>query len=117
MTAHCRTNWDNNTVKNLCETQNIENDIELFTPVYNNGDHYRNKYCAQCNDVSDLSTVEPWSVEIYCNTNLSLSPNLLKSIKRRQCNIFVKPLADYPVSPCDKVHNSTSECTLTARIS
>ena len=117
MITRCKENWDDETVRQLCESQDFEDNIVLFIPVSYNNVPYRNKYCAQCSGISDLSAVEPWVTEIYCDAELPLSKNILSVVKRRFCNVFVSPPAESSVTPCQTVHVNTPRCNLTAKVS
>ena len=114
MITKCDPSYDNKTVMEWCTNPGADAKFDSLIPLGSPGTTYRNRFCAMCNNIEDLSSLSSWDLEITCGTILQLpDKNLLQSIKERQCNIIFTPPRDTDVSTCEIVSYSISECNVT----
>ena len=76
----------------MCETS--ESEIETVVPVTEpvTNVHYKNKYCAYCNDVDKSMQLISWKLQIYSSQYISVPrTDLLEVIRRTRSNIIFIP--------------------------
>lgn len=118
MVTKCPEDWQNNTIKELCENPGKYGTFDTMVPVniFYPNTHYRNKYCALCNSVDSSLPLRSWLLEINCERVLKMpDKNLLSSLADRQCNIVYKPPDKIPVENCIKIPYTISRCNVTGK--
>ena len=113
MITGCTSETVTDELKSLCELPDTSENITHLIPVTSSNVHYRNKYCALCNDVSHW--IE-WFAELYCDVNITLSPSLLSEVRKRKCNIFFRPPENTSVHICYKKGAQISHCSISYRL-
>ena len=108
--------------RELCENPESGGTIDFLVPVYYHGKHYRNRFCANCNGISDEMRPITWRLEIFCYEPMYPFPsaeNLLQKIKEDRCNIFFRSpyggggsFKTY-TEPCTEQFYTISECNVT----
>ena len=90
MVTRCSSNVVNTTLLDLCENSEVHNTVVSFLPVSDSVLTYRNRYCAYCNGMTDDNLTD-WTLELYCDIDLSFTRPILDVVRRRKCNIFYYP--------------------------
>ena len=104
-----------------CENPELSGSVASLVPVYYFGKHYRNRFCAYCNDISQKSFLTDWRLEIICNEPLLhflTEETFLQTIKENRCNIFFKtPYIEGTRKPftemCKEQIYTISKCNVT----
>ena len=100
----------NDEERELCENPASSDTIDSLFPVYYFGKNYRNKFCANCNGISDDPYLTNWRLEIFCYEPLLIqAENLKEIIKENRCNIFFRT----PVNGGKEQFYTISKCNVT----
>ena len=91
MITKCRRETIDRRIRDTCENPSTEGSFESVFPIpgLRTGDYYRNRYCVICDGI-DPALIEDthWTVDISCDTFISISSdNLLQTFKRENCRI------------------------------
>ena len=105
------------TAEELCENPGKDGSLESMVPVTQRYSiHYRNKYCAVCNDDDDSSSRVSWMLEVGCQSKLSMSDRpLFSSLTDHKCNVVYKPPNDIRVQECEVIPFTVSTCNVTGK--
>ena len=94
--AKCHSPDPDTVIQNLCENPDIDISAVSIIPVTDGIYHYRNQYCAMCNDDIILYEVVPYTTNIGCEKPTAFTyEKMQKTIKdeSRECNVtFTSPL-------------------------
>ena len=102
MVTRCSPEYTDIDTQNKCENpgSNIDSIIPVSDPL--SLTHYRNIFCAYCNDVSRNVHLIRWHLQIDSNQKLSLpNLNLLADTQEDRGNIFFIPPKYIQVPTCD----------------
>ena len=116
MVTRCLSNVDNTTLQDLCENAEVYNTVESLLPVTDTLLNYRNRYCAYCNWITD-DVLTDWTLELYCDVDLSFTKQIVDAVKRRMCNVFFNPPENIAVSECyiDTRNDTNPGCITTVQ--
>ena len=118
MVTKCAENWQNDTVRENCENPGKDGIFNTMVPVahvYQNI-HFRNKYCAICNGMTNPDHLSNWMLEFNCQSMLKLpDKNVMISMKEKKCNIVYKPPDNIPGQECKVTPFTISRCNVTGQ--
>ena len=108
----CNTSTPDPITQDLCENPDYDVSVTSIVPVANRKDHFRNQYCAMCNDGAVLDNLMPYETKIECEKPVALTYSKMQQIIKgdtRECNVTFKPpffsegwlCAPYQISTCN----------------
>ena len=112
----CNASYPNPTIRSLCETPDPDTYLETLYPVtdYTFLRTYRNQFCALCDDNADLKKVVRWEINVSCNAFDAIThEQMVRIIKKRQCNITFKAPEKKKVQGC--IPYTISTCNVTGQ--
>ena len=104
MVTKCDPDFSNIAITQLC--QRPRNELETLVPVTDliSNINFRNKFCAQCNNLDINISVISWKLQIHSYDHISFpTDNLLEHIRQTKGNIFFVPPDYVSVQNCDPV--------------
>ena len=98
MIAKCLSSSPDELVENLCENPDVDVSIYSIIPVTDGINHFRNQFCAMCNDDTVLSELVAYTINIGCNSPVAFTYDKMKQIitdESRECNVtFESPIGN-----------------------
>ena len=108
--GRCNTSIPEPVVKDLCENPDVDKSLYSIIPVTDQTFHYRNQFCAMCNDNANLANITHWDIKHECDDIQILThANILYILKQQLCSLkFVYPIwtkgercVPHPISTCN----------------
>ena len=116
MIADCGHSTHDGDIIEKCENTAMVTAIDSINPVTDvaTGITYKNKFCAQCNGVSDISYLVNWDFKLGCDTAPTLPiSNIVSQMKEFNCSIVFKPHVNLQVHYCPFSSYTITRCNET----
>ena len=114
MIAKCLSSSPDELVENLCENPDVDVSIYSIIPVTDGKKHFRNQYCAMCNDDTVLTELVAYTTSIGCKSPVAFTYDKMKQIitdESRECNVTFSSPIDSDAVRC--IPSLISTCNVT----